>query len=75
MHSSRMRTARFSCHLGGWGVSAQGGCLPKGVSAQKGVSAGGMSAQGGVCQGGYLPRRGMSVQKEVSAQADTPPPV
>ena len=69
MHSSRMRTTRFSDRLysgvgdGGWGFSlwVWGGCLPMGPG---GVSAYGSSAevclwvQGGVCLsvgGGYLP--------------------
>ena len=53
MHSSRMRTAHISGHLGG------GACLG-GVSAQGGVCLGGVSA-GGVCLvGGDLPREGVS---------------
>ena len=56
MHSSKLRTARFSCHPEKGGVCLRGdvclgeclprGCLPKGVSA--GACLVGLSAQGGV---------------------------
>ena len=70
MHSSRMRTVRWSGRHGGARVSAPevGGCLPMGVCsggvsgmgvfAQRGVCPG-VSAQGGVCQEGvWMSARG-----------------
>ena len=50
MHSSRMRTVRCSSHLGE-GVSAEGGCLPRGCLPRR-VSV----------WVGCLPRRGVSAQ-------------
>ena len=60
MHSSRMRTARFSCHLGG-------GCLPK--------RGGGLSAQGGVCLEGCLPRGGVCPKRSAQGGCTQPPPL
>ena len=65
MHSSRMRTVRYSGRLMA-GVCLSGGCLPSGgvclprwVSAQVGVCPEGVSTQGGgewVSAWGCLPR-------------------
>ena len=63
MHYSRMRTACFSGHLFGEGVSPWG-CLLGGCLSRKGVSARGMSARG-VCPG-----RGSATHPSVNRMAD-----
>ena len=61
MHSSRMRTAHFSYHLGR-GVYLEGGCLARGCVCLEGICKGGCLPRGGVCLEGVSARGGGSLQ-------------
>ena len=77
IHSSRMRTVRWSSCLGEGGCLTRGVYLPRGVSASGWVSTFGVSAKGGLCLGcvclpGGLSARGGGCLSRESARGCLP---